>query len=764
MIMKQAKFIIPFAAAILLAGCVAGGDTTSSSSKDSSEPSTIVPAESSDSSSSSKKEESASSDKGESISSEKSETVTPDSSDKSEEPTPAAISIDNLKQYSSAFSSNVSKIKDGEIKRTDIFGSESTTNFEYGKDKNGDTLKATILYDTYYVMKDGDGNVITITTDIDDNFVKADDYSTYTSVGPRFKTALSETPVCGAENFLADLVGKASKNPNKDFAASTNGENISFSFGYFDNQDTVYEISAEFNVGETLTYFDFTIKQYSTRGKYSFDSATSTFTITDGATSDGTDHWNVTQTVGKRTYTNDVDLSSFEFKTISVSDGEGNDLDTFTPTELGIGGEITVYLTTSPDTASTDFDSLSWEITSGDKDGLTGSKITYDEWAEQYVLTLTAVKEGDYVVKVKNSTGEASADFAISVAAVEVKGMSVRVYSEDPNNEYLSRKLVDGQTVEATTTEGYNYLYFVPNVKTSGTSGAYEATLTDSEGEEVVIDEDDEDIYFEAEDSFNLEDESIDAIGFYSNDEGEYTLTITAKDDPTISQSFTINVVETDPIDVLGKSYVIENSDGGKDTLTFKDYESDHYSGTMVLTGEDGSETEAAYTIVNDDESYSTFVYSEDDEGLIPYYLTYGADGKLYYSDEEDGWVEPLYSSDSDEYKLLRTWKGTVTSDDKTYTMTLDFSADGIASGSIEGDDIDTADDFKSEYTVNESTDGSFAINFVDDGLVMCENSWFAKTDVDDYFGTANWDKDADSISLNATTRNLAFTLTPSAD
>ncbi len=742
--MKQAKFIIPFAAAILLAGCSTGGETNSSSNASSAEPSTIVPVESSESEKSS-----------ESNDSEK-------SSESKEDPKPATITIDALKQYSSTFSKNLSKINGGKIERKDIFGEDSTTNYTYGSDENGDTLKVTALYDTYYVMKDGDGEVVTVTTDVDDNFVKADEYSSYTGVGPRFQTALEGNgPVCGAENYLASLVGKAEKNVNKDFAASTDGTKIHFSFGYYEDTLTVYNVTVDFTIGETLTNLDFVVKQYSGSDKYTFDTAAGTFTLSDGATDDGTDTFEVTQTVGTRTYTNDVDLSSFEFQTLALIDEGGDELDTINAKEVSRGETFKVYIEYGPDTANIEFDPLTWSVTSGDEDGLTGS-IDYDYDNEQYYLELTAEEAGNYVVEVKNSTGNASADFALSVGAVEVKGISVRMYSEDPNGDYLSSKLVAGQTINLATTNE-SCTYFLPNVKTGGAAGAYTATITDSEGNDVEIDEDDDNFYFNVEDSFKMEDEWIDAIGFYSNYVGEYKLTISSVDDPTFKQSFTINVTDADVLDVLGKSYIVENSDGGKNTLTFKDYEEDHYAGTMVLTGSDGSSTEAAYTIENDGEPYSTFVFAEGDEGLIPYYLTYGVDGKLYYSAEEGGYVDPLYASDSYEYKLFKTWSG-VDSDSGASTMTLTFTSEGIASGKIE--DQDYTYDFKSEYTASEYSSGYYEIHFMDDGYALCENTWFGDESEGEYSfnRTGDWDKDGDSISIAASYLGLSFTLFPSED
>ena len=735
--MKQAKFIIPFAAAILLAGCSVGGETNTSSNNSSNESSSITPVESSD--------------------------IDSSGSESKEEPIPAIITIDTLKQYSSAFTANLSKINGGKIVRTDIFDEESTTDYVYGTDSNGDTLKSTSLYDTYYVMKDSKGEVITVTTDIDDNFEKADDYNAYSGVGPRFKTALDNNDICGAENFLAALVSKAEKNVNKDFSASTDATNIYFSFGYYEDTLTVYEVTASFNVGDKLTDFDFTIKQYSGSTKYTFDSANSTFTLADGVEADGVDTFDVTQTVGDRTYTNDVDLSSFEWKTISLTDDSGDELDTINAKEVSRGETFNVYISGSPDTANNSFDPLSWSITSGNEDGLTGS-IEWDYDYEQYYLELTAEEAGNYVVEVKNSTGEASASFALTVGAVTVQGISVRMYSEDPNGEYLSKKLVAGQTIN-TTTEEDNYLYFVPNVKTGGAAGAYTAKITDSEGEEIEVDEDDDGFYFDVEDSFKMEDESIDAIGFYSDSAEEYKLTISSVDDPTVKQTFTINVVDADPVDVLTKTYKIDNGEGGEDTMTFKDYDDDHFSGTMVLNCSDGYKTEVGYTLDKDGEVYWTFMFDENQLTTIPYglVLIYGADGNLYYSVGEGGWVDPLYSTDSAEYNLFKTWSG-VDSDDEGYTMTLSFTSDGIASGKIEG--RGSTYDFKSEYTASEYASGYYEIKFMDDGYTLCENTWFGDESENEHSfnKTGDWDKDSGCITLTASYLGLSFDLYPTED
>lgn len=738
--MKQAKFIIPFAAAILLAGCSAGGETNTSSSNSSNESYSITPVESSDI----------------------------DSSESKEEPIPAVITIADLKNYASKFSSNASKINSGAIvhKSEDAYSSDSsTTSFTFGSDANGDTLKVVSGSETFYVMKDSGDNVVTVIKQYDGSYTKPQGpyATTYSSIAPQITTALDISPIYGVENFFSALVTKAEKNVNKDFAAATDGDKIYFSFGYYEDQLTVYNVTASFDIGETLTGFTFVIEQYSGSDKYTFDSTTSTFSINEGEEASGTDAFSIVQTVGDRTYTNDVNLADFEFKTLSLTDSSGDELDTINATEISNGESFRAYISGSPDGASVDFDPLSWSITSGDAEGLSGS-INYDWDSDGYVLDLEAQKVGDYVVEVKSSAGKASASFALKVSPVEVKGLSVRVYSEDPNGEYVSKKLVNGQPVEATTTQDYNYLYFVPNVKTGGKSGAYTATITDANGDEIEIDDDDDDFYFNENDWFEVEDEDyIKAIGFYSNDAGEYKLTITAKDDATYKQTFTINVVDTDPIDVLTKSYIIDEGEDGKNTITFKDYDEDHYSGTMVLTGEDGSETEAAYTIKNEDESYSTFVFSEDDEGLIPYYLTYGADGKLYYSDEEGGWADPLYASDSYEYDLFKTWSGT-DSDNGDYTMTLSFTADGIASGKIVGRGYTY--DFRSEYTAYEYSSGYYEIKFMDDGYIMVENTWFGDESENEYSfnKTGDWDKDSGCITLTASYLGLSFNLSPSED
>lgn len=96
--------------------------------------------------------------------------------------------------------------------------------------------------------------------------------------------------------------------------------------------------------------------------------------------------------------------------------------------------------------------------------------------------------------------------------------------------------------------------------------------------------------------------------------------------------------------------------------------------------------------------------------------------------------------------------------------MTLTFTAEGIASGKIEGQGYTY--DFKSEYTTSEYSSGYYQINFMDDGYTMCENTWFGDESEGEYSynRTGDWDKDGDSISISASYLGLSFTLYPSAD
>ena len=54
----------------------------------------------------------------------------------------------------------------------------------------------------------------------------------------------------------------------------------------------------------------------------------------------------------------------------------------------------------------------------------------------------------------------------------------------------------------------------------------------------------------------------------------------------------------------------------------------------------------------------------------------------------------------------------------------------------------------------------------MDDGYTMCENTWFGDESDGEYSynRTGDWDKDGDSISINASYLGLSFTLYPSAD
>ncbi len=745
--MKKAKFIIPFAAAILLAGCSTGGDIASSSDKVSSEPSSSTSDVSSEKSDISSSE---SSDGGDSISSES-----------KEDPKPKEVTIDELSAYASAFEAKVDSVSGGIIKHdTDdsYFKETKLSSFSYGSDANGETFRINSGVTATYVMKDSTGALLTILKDSDGNYKKASYSDIYEKAAPHFFDYLESYDSYGAEGMLSDVVKAAKKNPNGDFSASSNGEKIVFTFSYFEGSDpgTVYQVSADFaypTSSEALESLNLTFDQYN---DFSYDEDTRKATINADAKISRTDSYTIKQTIGVRSYTNDVNLASFaheglSFYSLTTEDGE--EVKTKIDEENGLtlkkGDYHSILIADTNPKADVTFDPLSFSVTSGDEDGLDGN---ISHGIEGDVLMLNAISGGDYVVEISNSSKTVTGIFKVTVEQAEVTSISANLLSIDFNDEVTSKALNAGDTVNAyTDIDVYFYFALEP----------YSASVDDLTF--TVFDEDWEEVDSEKYDlntkaSVGYGDDAYDCVSFCTDRTGTYWLKVQSSADEDVKKSFKIVVNDSgDFASILGATtYGVKDGSGDKKyTFAFTPDDDNDLNGSVVITDltDSSKSVTTTYEMSKGDDDYDYYCFEfADDVGF--YDMVLGEDRVLYVQlDEEDSTYYALVDATSTSWVFPMHWYADSDADGISYNKVdyLDFYDDGTVYGQITS--YDNPYVLKCEYSVTHDGGTYYTVQFFDNGkLEESENEWFDELPVN-----ASFDTDTGFLTFYANSDSLGI-------
>lgn len=698
--MKKNQFIIPLALTVLLTGCGTGSQESSVSSS-----SNEVASSSSESS------------------------VSPEEVSSSSSVAPVELSLEALDGYAYSFVVTKSAISGGSIskKSEDSYSKDETSSaFVYGKDANGDTLRVTQDDESTYVMKNSSGDILTIKKNNYGDYVEADSYDSYSSIAPYFSGYLESREAYGVEEFLDDIVSAAKENPNKDFKGTVDGDDVSFSFSYFLVEDdrvwTYYIVNANFSIAETsLTGLDLTIAQFSGSSNYTYDKSTGLVTLTDTAKASRTDTYAITQTIGERTYTNDVDLSSFEYQSISLLDSEGSKVDDTNGVSMKKGDSVELTISSTPSTANLNFDKPNFVVTSGDETGLT-YEFNRSEDGTKETLTIYGDEAGEYEVSV--TTAHAATSFKVTVTEIKPTSMAVRLYSYDMNGNYSTGKLSDGDGINATT---YITYYLAANVLPNDANKTYLAKVTDTDGNEV----DEDSFSIDNDDTLYSGDEDLErkAISFTGFAEGIYNLTIYCAADENIKQTYTVNVINSNFEDLLsGASYGARVNGNGAKKYEFSFITSGEMNGSATIKDVENNTTiTSSYEISRvDDEDYYEFNFEE----TVPFDgLFISEDNRLYINFGDGEGYFPLYLTTSVAYLMPMSWTGSATDDDDyEYTMKkLQFAMDGTVSGKFVDED-DTDYYLNCEYTIDVNSDGSYAITFCDDGFCDdSDNEWFNK-------------------------------------
>lgn len=739
--MKQAKFIIPFAAAILLAGCATNGNQTSSSDKTSVDSSNVDSVDSAD------------------------------GGDSSVIPTPVDVSIDDVALYASNFAKKVDSISGGTIaySSVDAYSKEKTTsNFSYGKDANGETFKVESGDTATYVMKDATGAVITVLKDSDGNYKKASSWDVYDEAAPHFSSYLEYYDSYGVEALLSDVVDAGKKTPNGDFKAINDGEKVVFSFSYFEGDDplTVYAVNGDFaypTSSGALTSLNLTFDQYSSAsGAYTYDEDSGKAIIVEGAKSEGTITYAITQNVGARTYTNDVDLSSFAHKGLSfysiTSDDDGEDVETLisedSPLSLKVGDWASILIKDTNASATVDFDPLSWTITSGDEDGLSGH-ISHGYAGD--MMSLDADKGGEYVVEVSNSSG-VKGTFKVVVEQAKVTSISASLFSLDFNNEVSSKSLNAGDVINAyTDVEIYFDFRLEPY---SATWDDLTLTVFDEDWEEI----DSEKYDLNINDSIGYGDDAYDAVSFSTSNTGTYWLRVESKADEDVREAF--QIVVNDSMDFASiltsvDTFVVKDwNDDEKYTFAFTPDSSNDCEGSVVITDlSDDSTVTTNYTISKGEDDYDYYRFEFEDEVAI-YDMVLGEDRVLYVQlDVEDSTYYRLEdAASSASLPFEKEWKADTDTEGMSFNKVdyLTFYDDGTVYGQITSEDWTYS--LKCEYTFVHEGGTYYEIKFIEgDKIEEPENEWF-----DELPATASLDTDTGiTLYANSDSLGIDFLLTP---
>ena len=695
--MKKTKFIIPLAASILLASCSTGGTISSSLSQASSNQESISSSSSLSSSSDSP------------ISSSTSEIISSSSSED------ASVSIDKIETYAKAFTSKQSGISSGTIKKKTASKYEDTTTdytFTYGSDSNGDTLKVNDGTSDTYIMKNSSGQVLTVNTNSSGDYQQAPSSDSYSSIAPHFKGYLEKRESYGVEGFFSDLVEAAKSNVNNNFSAKTKNGKIVFDFGYFEDDKplTYYAVSVSFLPSEeALTVLNLTISQYASSA-FTYDETTKLVTLKSSATTSQVDTYKIAQNVGGRTYTNDIDLTSFEYQSLSFKDSSGTVISESNPVSMKKGGYYPLTLVSSPSTASLRFDSPIISVLSGGSaDAITGSFVRMNNGSKEE-LTIHANEAGTFVVQVK--TKNCATTFKVDVMDTKPTSMSTRLYTyNDFDEEYNSTQVGNGETI--TTYVGVSS-YFSPYFNPKGSDDSFTAKVKYSDGTKA----DKSSYTLNKEDTITIYDDDIDVISFTGKKEGEYTLTIASETDSTVLETFTIKVLEANFKNALSSTYGVRYKGTGDIQYTFEftpDSSSDTTGSVIITDKSTNTVTNTTYSI-NAVGGMGYYQFSFD--ASVSFSLYIDSSYNLYTIFDADTYR--VYPTSSIDLMMPKEWVGS--DEDGDYTVNyLTFNNDGTLEGSIQDNEYI----LECEYSVSKNEDGSYTISLNETDYIYASHDWF---------------------------------------
>ncbi len=704
--MKKSKLILPLALTLLLTGCAGEGGSSVSSSDSSSSSSSSV-ASSSDSSSSSS------------------------SSSESEAP---KVTIADLETLAAGYVSKENTVSNGSIttKEVDAYSSStSSTSYKYGSDSYGATLGVTTgtgdNAKSLYVVTDSNGKVLTLEQNFYKDYVSVDN-GAYTKVAPKFVGYLENRTAYGAADFLSDLVAAAKKNVNKDLVIVSTDGNIAFSFGYYELDDdgklwTYYsaKVSVADDKTSALASLKVEISQYNSG--CTLDASTGIVTVGKDQKADKVSTYSISQTVGERSYVCPASITNFEYKTFALKSGEA-DVTSESNLTFSKSDSCVLSIVSTPDTANGNFDT---PVVTAKKDGVDSTDVkgefARDSETKKETVTLTASMTGEYDVTVK--TKSCTVTFKVTVTGVDATKLSIRRYTEYVSEEYDVTKLTDNSTI-VTYTGATNY--FVNTVEP--TQASQNCTITVTESPKVGEDEDDP---YEVSNATSFNETT--ACSFVASAPGNYKVSISSDETPSIKKDFTIEVIDGDSFtNILSSSSSTFAVRSANNTVYKFDFtpngENDDCEGKVSITEGNGEPTEYSYILTKgDDDSgddgnvYFDFAFKDasNEEADLDFSLILGADRNLYIQFTNS--YQKLNKANSVEFALEREWSETIDDDGDTCKMYLTFKGDGTVEG-LYIDDCEEKTESATEWTIAKNEDGSYKITFADDGNVEPDDDW----------------------------------------
>ncbi len=738
------------------------------------------------------------------------------------------LTIEDLKNAAESYSSKADGVSNGIITKEfyNKFAAEgepnpttTTTTYEFGTEsfhyKEND-----IDID---ILKDGD-SYVGVVKDKDGNYTRKD----FDTPNYYFSSYFGgEEKAAGVEGFLSSLIDTADDSYSMSFTASSENDTISFSYSYltfnYGEPSHYYLVSGSFPKYADSVLTDFTAKivDYSywkgdegdEGDSFTYDSEKGTVTIKDGVEPDSTTKYTFNQTAGERTYTSNVNLSTFNYTSFSLSYGtdenESTSIDENTVINMTVGDNTGFYLKDAlPSTANADFDTPVVQITTGDVNGL-----HFGNYCNG-VISVDAKAAGEYKVQVVTKNCN-SLTFTIKVEAPKPESITVSAYYNPITGGYSDADTnEDGDVLAATGATYYLNAYVYPN----DASQTMKVTVKLDDNDATVGTD-----YTLGNADIVLDIDRTSVYTFVPLKNGTYTITFTSSEKEEVAQ--TITIVAADRVDfaaILSGSYTVSGADWGNPVVsvdgdyTYPDFvsytygfsftpsDSDPKTGTATVTyqGNDsddqvkktGTET-ASYAIEKKTNSTGkdlyelTFTHTSGDENIISgenapklaidlfgnFVFNYNTnsgyqgmekDPEPTFDDELYGEWYVRYYEDTDE-------EGNPEEDSTWYDFTLNLTNAHKAFGTIHGKDDDSgtnSGDLKCNWSVEYNDEKQcYIITFEDMGEDdMGDNA----TEYDGVFkelpATATVEVDANgeptTIEITATDDNYVFKLTPAVD
>lgn len=499
-------------------------------------------------------------------------------------------------EFTDAINKAVSKadlIAKGTIKQTEKsdFPDESNeSSFEYGKDSNGATFhyngeSYSGAYDMY-LLTDTDGSVVAIQKNADGSIKKP--YDTFDSIGFPFSNILGySASFNGVEGLVQGLFTYGETNVNKDFKYQIENGVYSFNFGYFESLDTweFLKVNCSFEIGtkEEFKSVNVVVESYN-QSSFMVDDELGIIQLNSDARASTTKTYEISQTIGDRTFVCPIDLKSLKVTSFDLMYG-GSVINSDFVIEVEKKESINISLTNiAPDTASFDFDKPNITIS---QDGLSLGFSSFNN-----SINGTAGDVGEYNVEVK--TTNVTKTFKVKVIEAQPKSVSLSYFTVAPNgyNAYsLTGNKIDGFTnVEYIIKAG-----ILPDAANQGINASIEGI--------------DASKYELTKKTVKVNDwsDETEMWSFIAKESGDFPITFASAINPNVKEVVTIHISNAPTFaEVLSSKYGIKQGKDVKYELEFNPIGTGE-NGTVTIQDKTTTQEEVASYTISSGETHYTF-------------------------------------------------------------------------------------------------------------------------------------------------------------